>query len=247
MVTNCIITTCKNRSKHLRFALESWRTFLPDWLPIVSTADDPEAVAAVRQVYEDRPHVLLEQSFDGWRKLRLLDAAVCALPDGADRVVLFDADIIAVFPTASWLARPLTGFVVPHFPPSDAYPHDFGVLLTTAPVLRKAFDLIRPRLDDWQGYGSEDMLIRAACWITTQGAIERAPVGWGHIPHGHDIRAVSYAPGTDPEAQWRENQARFDRDFPAMCEQAGVGALRSRIFADCLGDYNARRRATLAS
>jgi hypothetical protein len=238
---NYIITTCKNRGSHLASALPSWRQLLPRWTPIVVAVDDPEAARLTREVYRDLPHVVVEMSLPGWRKLPILAAGVRALPPDAELVVLFDCDIIAALPTAGWLEQPLAGFRVPEFGPHHAYPHDYGVLEADAQVLRGAFDLLEPIMADWEGYGSEDVLIRCACWIACGGRVDKPLMAWAHIPHGHDLRTASYPEGTDIQALIRANYVRFDRDYPQICALAGLTAAESqRCFHDCLGDWSGR-------
>jgi hypothetical protein len=235
---NCIISTCKARSEHLAHGLSSWRAALPDWLPIVATADDPGAVGVVQRLCRGVPHILIEDSFDGWRKLRLLTQAVQSLPPEAERVVFFDADIVAVFGiTDKWLRQDLCGaFIVPVYAPAPIYPHDFGVLLTEASVARQAFSLFEDLLGDWHGYGSEDVLIRVAHFLITGKMIE-APIAWAHIRHDWAARAASYEPGASARDQHRDNMARFDSIYPIVCQRAGHDPEDRRLLWRCLGSY----------
>lgn len=229
---NIILTTCKNRREHLAIALESWRACLPGWVPMVVAVDDPAAVDLTARIYLGLPWLAVPATHRGFSRLLAIRAGVMDLEPDVDRVVIFDADVVALLGTLSWLTGDLGGgFRFPSVSPGRAGFDDTGVLLTTAPVLRAAFNLLGD-ISDWEGYGWEDILLRYACWFVTGGVVSHAPACWAHIPHSDAGRLASYH-GTRLADQARVNARRCQRDLERMAAIKGVDLRASTITSDC--------------
>ena len=229
---NVILTTCKGRSKYLEPALKSWRFMLPGWTPALVAVDDPKAVALLATTYFGEPSLLTELSQPGFSRLLALKAAVEAFPSEVERVILFDADVIALLHTGKWLSDlpPRSFRIVANGPCRD----DFGVLLTTAEVLREAFAVLGD-VSDWTGYGWEDNLLRAACWAVTGGRVETRPAAWAHIPNPNDIRLENSATRESVAAQAGANYLRLQRDVRRLAERMGRADWSgTSLYHDCM-------------
>jgi hypothetical protein len=218
-----ILTTCKNRREHLRHAAQSWRAFLPGWEPLLVSVDDPEAIEVLADAYADQSWGCVQTSQVGALAVGVRHLFERGSIAPGERVAILDADVVALFGSLEWLNSPLDGgfMVAGHRADGSDHLDDMGQLLTTAEVLREAFDLIG-EANDWTGYGWEDILIRCACWFVTGGKVRRKPVMWAHIPHGEKERLAGSEPGSTLRRQAVENSRRFLRDLERMAKASGI-------------------------
>jgi hypothetical protein len=244
-----ILTTCKNRRQHLIHAAQSWRAMLPGWEPLLIAVDDPEAVELVASAYGNAPWHAVQITQVGFSRLGAIRAGVDYLnsrggvPEG-ERVAILDADVVALFGSLDWLSSPLDGgfLVAGHRADGSDHIDDMGQLLTTAGVLRDAFDLIGSA-PDWTGYGWEDILIRAACWFVTGGKVLRKPALWAHIPHGEAERVAGSLPGSTLREQSIANASRFRRDLDRMAATCGISDWRQTTLVADVFFATGNRRA----
>ena len=232
---NVIISTCKGRSEHLRDALPSWRDCLPGWLPLVVAVDDPAAASLVREVCRGREFGLVEISQVGFSRLGAIAAAVERLPFDAQSVVIFDADLVALLHTESWLAGDWSNAfqIVGPAPNGSFCRDDFGVIVSSAKVFRAAFELLGD-ISDWTGYGWEDVLLRAACWYVTNGAVKKSPARWAHIPHSDEMRRQASSGGESIRAQALANYRRLRVGLEHLSEVSGVRWEATTLWEDCV-------------
>lgn len=228
-----ILTTCKNRRQHLTHAAQSWRAFLPGWEPVLVAVDDPEAIEVLSTAYGNVPWSAVQITQVGFSRLGALAAGLRYLGERGgiaegERVAILDADVVALFGSLEWLNAPLDGSfqLAGHRPDGSDHIDDMGQLLAPFGVLREAFDLIGDP-SDWNGYGWEDILIRAACWFVTGGKVLRRSAMWAHIPHGEAERLAGSPEGSTLREQSIANSRRFRRDLDRMAAACGIPDWRS--------------------
>ena len=233
---NILLTTCKNRRDHLRSALVSWRYLLPAWVPLVVAVDDPDAVVLLNEVYAELPHLWASESQRGFSRLLAIAAGVRALPPEAETVALFDADLVALVHTGDWLAGDYSRSFKFCGPAAGARYNrdDYGVLVSSASVLRKAFEVLGD-VSDWGGYGWEDCLIRCACWtVCNQGGASSAPAAWAHIPHSDLLRINTSAECESLAHQAGRNYRRLMVGLDHLSEVIGTPWRETSIWEDCI-------------
>lgn len=234
---HCIITTCRNRREHLEQAARSWRFMLPGWLPILCAVDDPEAVALVDRIYGTEAHLSVSTSQRVFSRLAAISAAVEALPVEAENVALFDADVVALLHTRQWLSGDFSSafqFAGPS-ESGDFNRDDFGVLVTSASVLRTAFELISEVVPIWDGYGWEDCLIRCACWVVCDsGGGRLRPAAWAHIPHSDELRMATVPTFESIAAQAGRNYRRLLASLDVLSQYMAVPWRESSMWRECI-------------
>lgn len=233
---NILLTTCKNRRQHLEPALRSWRYMLPGWVPLLVAVDDPEAVEILEAIYPEQPHLVVRASQRGFSRLLAIAEGVRALPPEAETVALFDADLVALVHTVDWLRGDYSqSFKYCGPAPGARYNRDdYGVLVSSANVLRRAFEVLGD-VSDWGGYGWEDCLIRCACWtVCNQGGQSSEPAAWAHIPHGDSLRINTSADCESLAAQAGRNYRRLIRGLEHLSEVIGTPWRSTTIWEDCI-------------
>ena len=229
-----IVTTCKNRRQHLAPALASWRQFLPDWVPLLVAVDDPEAVSMLAKTYLGAEWLATECTQPSFSKLQAQAAGVAALPDGAAQVAMLDCDVVALLGmTDHCLSAPLAGgFMIPdHRRDGSDFCDDMGQLVAPAEVLREAFALLGD-VTHWWGYGWEDVLLRCACWLVTEGKVRRRPAHWAHIPHTNLERIAAFDADETTVEHARRNRPLILADLERICAPYGITDWRKSGLAD---------------
>jgi hypothetical protein len=229
-----ILTTCKNRRQHLAPALASWRQFLPDWTPLLVAVDDPGAVSMLAQTYLGAEWLATEISHPAFSKLQAQAAGVAALPEGNHQVAMLDCDVVALLGmTDHCLSEPLAGgfLIADHRDDGSDFCDDMGQLVAPAEVLREAFELLGD-VSHWWGYGWEDVLVRCACWLVTEGKVRRRPAHWAHIPHSNRERVAAFDADENPTSQTGRNRHLILADLERICEPYGITDWRKSGLAD---------------
>jgi len=232
---NVILTTCKNRRQHLGPALASWRQFLAGWVPLLVAVDDPEAVALLSKAYFGQPwHAELLEQPEGFSKLQAQAAGVRALPDNAETVAMLDADVIALLGvTNACLSEDLQGgfLIANHRDDGSDFCDDMGQLVAPANVLRDAFQLLGD-VSAWWGYGWDDVLIRCACWLVTDGKVRRRPAMWAHMPNTTRERLANFGVGETTLDHAGRNRPIFLEHLARICEPFGIDDWRKTGMVD---------------
>ena len=231
---NVILTTCKGRSEHLRPALQSWLDFMPGWSPVVVAVDDPRAQAITREICARREYALVCMSQNGFSRLGALSAGVDDLPPDTESVAILDADCVMLLHSRHWFIGDWSdAFRIVEPEANGSFCRDdFGDLLTHANVLRTAYDLLGD-ISDWVGYGWEDVLLRCACWVVTEGHVKRAPARWAHIPHTDELRRDA-SPGHESlRNQASVNYSRLMAALHGLEQYLGRPWRETSILDDC--------------
>jgi hypothetical protein len=209
---------------------------LPDWVPLLVAVDDLEAVEILEAIYPERPHLSVTTSQRGFSRLLAIAEGVRALPLEAATVALFDADLVALIHTSIWLSGDYSrSFKYCGPAPGSRYNRDdYGVLVSSAQVLRNAFELLGD-VSGWGGYGWEDCLIRCACWaVCNQGGQISEPAAWAHIPHDDGLRIRTSADCESLAAQASRNYRRLMVGLDHLSEVIGTPWRATTIWEDCI-------------
>jgi hypothetical protein len=183
-----IVTTSRGREAHLATLLTSASEYLPHWRVRV-VADGYDAEMALK--YGAR---VIAPPCAEFRKLAWLLAGTRGLHP-FERVAHLDADTLITAETRAALqsAPIFTGFGIAGLVDGRDVPDEQGVLVTSALRLTEALELAP--LDDWRGYGPEDIHLR--CRLAMLGLTpERVSIAWGRRPHSDALRMQAFGTET---------------------------------------------------
>lgn len=245
-----IVTTCRGRVDHLRYALPSWIEHLPDWEPIVVCCDDPVATEyAAGELMLARRGICVQVAqgkyFNKLEAIRL-GAAVAALgfrPDGrlidkadvdhargcsrdvsGEMIAQLDADTIATARTADGLAtvdRYNVGIA------GWGTKDDVGLIVAPLDVFLAALETMP--VGWFEGYGPEDSALRVACWVQIRGPFVKLPMCWRRIQHTDSLRSKYHSRAVAGAV--RKNQEVMQELIRRLVPQCDVEQMRAECLA----------------
>lgn len=219
MPAKYLLSTCRGREMHLREALPTWLERMPTWTPVVVCCDDPRAAEYCCDEMErtGRGIAIVVTQGPEFNRLeairagvRVLSSGVLALdrPRGAMLISFADHDwpivtrqddsVVAIFDADTIATRQSERVFGAIFPDEVAISgtnirDDFGLLVASLGVLRRAIDVIEPA--SFRGYGPEDCALRAAVWYANRRTFRRLTDGWTRRQHRNDLRTRYYPDG----------------------------------------------------